>query len=81
MAERLNLLVEDGVGDLLTKLAGGERKRGQYLSELLTGMAATDAPAGLDVALLQMAVQGLAGQMRTVEGRVAVMESRWQAQR
>ena len=33
--ERLNLSVDDGIGALLNKLAKGERKRGDYLSNLL----------------------------------------------
>ena len=46
MGERLNLAVDDGIGDLLTQLAGGERKRGQYLSDLVRGLAQTQRSAG-----------------------------------
>lgn len=33
--ERIVLSVTEGTGDLLTKLAGGERKRGEYISKLV----------------------------------------------
>lgn len=34
---RLNLAVEEGVPELLTELAGSERQRGAYISELVKG--------------------------------------------
>jgi hypothetical protein len=35
VVERLNLIVEDGVKELLVELAGGERKIGAYISSLV----------------------------------------------
>lgn len=75
MGERLNLAVDDGIGDLLTQLAGGERKRGAYLSDLIRGMAQTQGSPGIDVQLLFNAVRGLTGQLAGVDGRVAMLES------
>lgn len=79
MAERLNLSVDDGVGDILSALAGSERRRGQYLSDLIRGMAATSGQPGLDNAMLQAAVQGLAGQLRTVDARLIATETQLSA--
>jgi hypothetical protein len=75
MAERLNLAVEDGTGDMLTRLAGGERKRGQYLSDIVRGLAESAGVPGADVQTLLFAVRGVTGQVQTLEGRLARVES------
>jgi hypothetical protein len=75
MAERLNLAVDEGVGDMLTALAGGERKRGAYLSDLIKGMAQTQGTPGIDIHLLFNAVRGLTSQMAGADGRLAMLES------
>lgn len=80
MAERLNLAVDDGVGNLLTELAGGERRRGQYLSDVVRGLAMTKGMPGADVQTLLFAVRGVTGQVQALEGRLAIIESQWQAQ-
>ena len=80
MSERLNLSVEDGIGDLLSELAGGERKRGQWLSDLVRGM--TDHASqitGTDFETLRLSHAGLVGQVRQNEGRLLLMETRLQA--
>lgn len=80
MAERLNLAVEEGIGDLLTELAGGERKRGQYLSDLVRGMRnQTEVAAGSDFEALRLSHAGLVGQVRQNEGRLLILETRVQA--
>lgn len=76
MSERLNLAVEDGIGDMLSTLAGGERKRGQYLSDLIRGMAKVTGRPMMDLVTMEFALRGLAGQVQTVEGRLAVMEAK-----
>ena len=77
MAERLNLSVDDGVGDLLSQLAGGERKRGEYLSRLIAGMAQHRGPSASNDEMLGMAVRGLAGRVQAHDGRLAVLEAQW----
>jgi hypothetical protein len=81
MAERLNLMVDEGVGDLLTELADGERRRGQYLSDVVRGLAMTRGMPGADVQTLIYAVRGVTGQVHTLEGRLAVAESQIAAMR
>lgn len=76
MAERLNLTVTDGVSDLLSQLAGGERKRGEFLSQLILGMAQHRGPSIDDAETLGLAMRGLAGQVKMLTGRVAVVETK-----
>lgn len=75
MAGELDLIVEDGIGDLLTQLAGGERKRGQYLSDLVRGLAQTQGAPGADVQTLLFAVRGVTGQVQGLEGRLSMVET------
>lgn len=70
--ERLNLSVDEGIGDLLSKLAGGERKRGDYLSQLLRSI---DESQGVDVTrmdieALRLMVQGMGGRLKAIEGEL-----------
>jgi hypothetical protein len=75
MSERLTLVVEDGINDMLTELAGGERRRGQYLSDIIKGMVMTRGMPGVDAQTLLFAVRGVTGQMQGLEGRVAMIEA------
>lgn len=79
MSERLNLTVNDGVSDLLSSLAGGERKRGEYLSALILGMAQHRGPSIDDAETLALAMKGLAGQVKMLTGKVAVLEAQYEA--
>ncbi len=75
MTERINLNVEDGVADLMSRLAGGTRKRGQWLSSLVIAMAETEAQAqSSDVEQIKMALAGMIGQQKQTEGRVIALE-------
>jgi hypothetical protein len=71
MSERLSLVVDDGVGALLVQLAGGERRRGAYLSALARSLATAEGAAFGTQAL---AVQGLAARMGGIEGRIEALE-------
>lgn len=73
-------MVDEGVGDLLTRLAGGERKRGQWLSDLVRGMAdQAGQVAGSDFDSLRLSHAGLIGQVRVQEGRLLALEVKVQA--
>lgn len=75
MTERITLTVEDGVGELLAALAGGERKRGAWLSEQIRVWHETQArTVGSDVEALRMQVLGLAGNVKALEGRLLHVE-------
>lgn len=73
--ERLNLSVDEGIGDLLSKVAGGERKRGDYLSNLLRSIDEGADVTGLDVESLRLMVQGLGGRLKSLEGELMLMRS------
>jgi hypothetical protein len=74
MAERLNLAVDDGIGTLLTELAGGERRRGQYLSMLVRGLIMAD-DAATSTVTPAFAVHGLAARVAGLEGRLEAAEA------
>lgn len=75
MAERLNLAVDEGIGELLTHLAGGERRRGAYLSDVVRGLAQTQQTPGADVQTLTFAVRGMGGQVAGMEARLSRLET------
>lgn len=75
MSERLNLIVDDGIGDVLTQLAGGERKRGEWISKLAKVMLEQERTAqATDLEQLRYAFAGLTGQVKLMEGRLIGME-------
>ena len=75
MGDRLNLIVSSGVGDLLTALAGGERRRGEWLSKMVTSLHEqnTNAQAS-DLDQLRFAVTGVIGQTKMLETRLFQVE-------
>lgn len=75
MVERLNLTVDDGIGDMLTELAEGERKRGQWLSTLVRSMYDQRRQLAVsDIEQVKMGFAGLVGTTRMLETRVAQLE-------
>lgn len=76
MSERINLVLEDGIGELMTDLAGGERRRGQWLSDLVRAMSETKIKAqqGGDLDTLRYSVVGLAAEAKITEGRLTRLE-------
>lgn len=75
MVERLNLTVDDGIGDMLTELAEGERKRGQWLSTLVRSMYDQRRQLAVsDIEQIKMGFTGLVGTTRMLENRVTQLE-------
>lgn len=75
MTERINLSVDDGVGDMMSELAGGERKRGQWLSDLVRAMHEAHQQTHVsDIEQVKMALAGMMGQHKQIEGRVIQLE-------
>lgn len=72
---RLNLAVDEDIPDLLTRLAGGERKRGAYLSDVIRGLAQTHQTPGADLQTLLFAVRGMGGQVAGLEQRLSRVEN------
>lgn len=75
--ERINLLIDDGVGELLTVLAGGERKRGKWLSDAVRAAHESQFEiTGSEVETIRFALQGMAGQLKAHEARLLELERR-----
>ncbi|TXH50137.1 MAG: hypothetical protein E6Q97_21050 [Desulfurellales bacterium] len=77
MSERLNLMIDDGIGAIMTEMSGGERRRGQWLSELVRAMHEQEVKAqqGGDLETLRYAVIGMTGQIKMLDGRLGNVES------
>ena len=76
MTTRLNLTVADDIPEKLAVLAGGDRKRGQFLTGLIRSMydAQMTATEGMDTEALRLQLLGLAGQVKTLENRLGRIE-------
>jgi hypothetical protein len=76
---RVNLMLDSDVIDWLDFLAGGERKRGQYISQLIRNAYAAQRSAPdvreMDLDALRLMVQGLAGRVIAVEGEISNLRS------
>ena len=73
---RMNLTVEDGVPAMLAEMAGGERKRGEYLSRVVRQLYAghLEITKGDDLESLKLTQAGLAVKVRGLEVRLSVVE-------
>ena len=74
MSIRLNLSVEDDIPDKLSALAGGERKRGEYLSELVRNLYQSRQVEGITAERQQVMIDGLLAQVKHLEGRLSRTE-------
>ena len=73
---RINFVVAADVPEKLTELAGGERKRGEYLTQLIRAVYAGEheAQAGADFEHLRLTVTGLAAKQLSIESRLLSVE-------
>jgi hypothetical protein len=73
---RMNVIVGADIPQKLTELAGGERKRGEYITHLIRGIHAGEqaATAGSDFEQLRLSFAGLVGRHRELEGRMQQLE-------
>lgn len=75
MSDRLHLQVDDNIPELMTQLAGGERMRGRWLSDLVKSMHQTQVKGlGDDLYSLSLSHSGLAGQFKNLDARVSKVE-------
>lgn len=81
MSERLTVVLDDGVSEMLIKLAGGSRKQGEYLSRVIKSLYAGELEVheGAELEQMRLALAGLAGKVKELEGRLLQIEK--QAQR
>lgn len=73
---RINFVVGADVPEKLTELAGGERKRGEYLTQLVRAVYAgeLEAQAGADIEQLKLTITGLAAKQMALESRLLTVE-------
>ena len=77
VGERITVVLDDGVSELLLKLAGSSRRQGEYLSGLIRAAweyESAGSNAELDREALRLQVMGLAGQMKALDGRLLQVE-------
>jgi hypothetical protein len=74
--ERLSLAVDAGTGAIITRLAGGERRRGQWISELVRAIDANQSVGdGADIEMLRLGQIGLAATQKMHDARLARLEA------
>ena len=67
MAERLNITVDDGIGDLLAELAGSRNKMGEMVSTLVRAAQESGRiPAVHDVDTLRLMVVGFTAELKAL---------------
>lgn len=73
---RINYSVGVDIPDKLTALAGGERRRGDYLTRLIRALhnAEEQAQAGADLETVKLSVMGLASKQLMTEARLLKLE-------
>lgn len=74
MSIKLTLVVDDDVPDLLTTLAEGERKRGQWLTNTVRGLSSQTQYQGDDLHIMRMLIGSLAGQVKHQDARISQLE-------
>ena len=77
MGERITVVLDDGTGDMLLRLAGSSRKQGEFLSNLIRAAWEGSRAMGgneLDREALRLQLMGLTGQVKMLEGRLLTVE-------
>ena len=76
MSERLTVVLEDGVPEMLVKLAGGPRRQGEYLTRVIKALYAGEMAIheGAEVEQMRLALVGLAGKVKEIDGRLLLVE-------
>ena len=76
MSERLTVVLEDGVPEMLVKLAGGPRRQGGYLTRVIKALYAGEMAIheGAEVEQMRLALVGLAGKVKEIDGRLLLVE-------
>ena len=74
--QRINLVVGADIPDKLTALAGGERKRGDYITGLIRAVYAgeLEVTAGADLEQLRLTLTGLAAKQMGIDSRLHNLE-------
>jgi len=73
--ERINLHVDKDIGEMLTSLAGGERRRGKYISRLINAIYHNEESEPTELDDLKLSFKGMAATQKTLTQRVARIEA------
>lgn len=77
MGERLTVVLNDGAGEKLQELAGGSRRQGEFISKMIEaaweGQHSMNGDE-LNVETLRLQLMGMAGQVKSHEGRILQLE-------
>jgi hypothetical protein len=73
---RINYIVGADIPDKLTRLAGGERRRGEYMTKLIRSLynAEEQAHAGADLETVKLTLNGVASEQLLIRGRLLKLE-------
>lgn len=74
MSARLNLKVDSDIPDMLSEVAGGERKRGEYISTLVRNLYQNKNAETVTLDRLQVTIDGLIAQHKHLSNRVDRLE-------
>ena len=76
MSERLTVVLEDGVSEMLVKLAGGSRKQGEYLSRVIKSLYAGELEVheGAELEQIRLSLAGVAAKLKEHEARLLQIE-------
>lgn len=76
MSERLTVVLEDGVSEMLVKLAGGSRKQGEYLSRVIKSLYAGELEVheGAELEQIRLSLAGVAAKLKEHEARLLQLE-------
>jgi hypothetical protein len=71
VSKRITVVLDDAAAEILLGLAGSPRKQGEFLSNLLRGLAAEQGvPTRAEFEALRLQVLGLASELRAPEKRL-----------
>ena len=68
---KITIQVEDDIPAILTELAGGQRKIGQFITSATRALKSAEQYAGDDLAMLLLMLRTIAGQTKQIDARVA----------
>lgn len=76
MSERLTVVLEDGVSEMLVKLAGGSRKQGEYLSKVIKSLyaGAAEVHEGSELEQIRLSLAGVAAKLKEHDARLLHLE-------
>ena len=76
MGERLTVVLEDGVSEMLIALAGGSRRQGEYLSRVIKSLYAgsLEVHEGAELEQIKLALAGIAGKLKEHDARLLQLE-------